>query len=308
MALAVVAFSQTAFAQEAEPSNETGKALAKNYINMYIAYGKVLVESEMLFTSKETINFSVSLPYDARDITNSIDKFEYPAILESNNLMFFLKNSRYVKYSYITDELLEGDSFIAAINAPFNTEELRIKVSLPEKAVLDRPMGNSQVSGSAVYPQPKRLETDGQVITVVWVFNDVKKDDDIALYIKYRKPASYWIPPILMVLGVLVVLAAVLYLAYRSNGKRKARARIEVREVRGPKAPESEDIDRHLKEDEQQIINVIRLKEGCCEQGTLRIATGFSKAKLSGLLKEMEVRKIIHKEKRGKKNLVFLKG
>lgn len=316
LAIAIAAFSSLSFAQEGveELSDDVpdGVYLSKDYTSMFIAYNKVLVESELLFSSKQTTNFSVGLPFDARDITNKVDNFEYPAILESNNLMFFLKNNRYVKYSYITDELLEGDSFIAAIKVPFDTEELRIKVSLPEKAVLDRPMGNGPVSGSAVYPQPKRLETDGQVITVVWVFNDVKKDDELALYVKYNKPARYWIPVILIVLGIMVALAAVSYLTYRSNGKRKAKAKIEITEVKaavpaGSNKEGSDNIDRHLKEDEQQIINVIRLKEGRCEQGTLRIATGFSKAKISGLLKELETRKIIHKEKRGKKNLVFLK-
>ena len=67
------------------------------------------------------------------------------------------------------------------------------------------------------------------------------------------------------------------------------------------------DIEKHLKEDEEQIITILRNKEGSCEQGTLRVITGFSKATLSRLLSELEARNVIHKEKRGKKNLVFLK-
>jgi uncharacterized membrane protein len=54
-------------------------------------------------------------------------------------------------------------------------------------------------------------------------------------------------------------------------------------------------------------VTILREREGKCEQGTLRVITGFSKAKLSGLLKELDERRIVHKEKRGKKNLVFLK-
>ena len=56
-----------------------------------------------------------------------------------------------------------------------------------------------------------------------------------------------------------------------------------------------------------QVARVLKLKEGSCEQGTLRIATGFSKAKLSRLLMEMEERHIIYKEQRGKKNVIFLR-
>ena len=66
-------------------------------------------------------------------------------------------------------------------------------------------------------------------------------------------------------------------------------------------------IEKHLKEDEEQIVNILKRKEGSCEQGTLRVVTGFSKATLSRLLSELEARKIVYKEKRGKKNIVFLK-
>jgi uncharacterized membrane protein len=80
-------------------------------------------------------------------------------------------------------------------------------------------------------------------------------------------------------------------------------------EIESPKkAPSVWNIENHLKEDEEQVVNILKQREGNCEQGTLRVITGFSKAKLSGLLMELEARKIVHKEKRGKKNLVFLKN
>ena len=85
------------------------------------------------------------------------------------------------------------------------------------------------------------------------------------------------------------------------RGKKKAK-------MPEPRKPEKElDILKHLKEDEQQIIRILEQKEGSCEQGTLRIITDFSKAHLSRLLMELESRKIIHKEKKGKKNIVYLK-
>ena len=74
-----------------------------------------------------------------------------------------------------------------------------------------------------------------------------------------------------------------------------------------PRKKKEPNILKHLKEEEQQIIRVLQQKEGKCEQGTLRVVTDFSKAHLSRLLMELEARKIIHKEKKGKKNLVFLK-
>ena len=67
------------------------------------------------------------------------------------------------------------------------------------------------------------------------------------------------------------------------------------------------DLDRYLKEDERNVLNILRQRGGVCSQSTLRIAGDFSKATLSRLLKELEERNIIKKEKRGKKNLVILR-
>ncbi len=280
---------------------EGNVSLASQKIDMYIAYNKVLVESELVFASRSTSNISIELPFDARQITDNIDSSLEPTILDENRLVFYLKDGRRIDYSYITSELLDGDSFIASFAAPLDTEMLKVRLSLPEKATLGKPLRKGTVLGSSVYPKPKRLETDGQVITVVWEFADVKKDDEMALYVNYEKPIRYMVPITLVVIGVIVIVSAGAYLFMRSRIKEASKTHhVKVRSVTEP-------TETHLKEDEEQVVNLLKLKEGKCEQGTLRVATGFSKAKLSGLLKELEERKIVHKEKRGKKNLVFLK-
>ena len=68
-----------------------------------------------------------------------------------------------------------------------------------------------------------------------------------------------------------------------------------------------DEIERHLKEEERVIVRLLRQREGRCEQGTLCIVSGFSKATLSRLLVELEMRGIILKEKQGKKNIVHLR-
>ncbi|MBI1969923.1 hypothetical protein HYS48_04480 [Candidatus Woesearchaeota archaeon] len=67
------------------------------------------------------------------------------------------------------------------------------------------------------------------------------------------------------------------------------------------------DVVKYLKEDEKVILRVLQTKRGKLSQARLRIITNFSKAKLSRLLKELEDRGIVIKEKAGKQNLVFLK-
>ncbi|MBW2967054.1 hypothetical protein KY362_01065 [Candidatus Woesearchaeota archaeon] len=288
--------------QDATSDAQSAPVLSKHQTKMYINYGKVLVYSSMLFPEKQTLDFSIALPFDARSITDSIDNEQRNTELDANRLVYHFRENRLAQNSYITDQLLEGNTFIASMVAPFDTEVWRISLSLPEGAVLEKPMNYASVGGSSVYPRPKALETDGQAMTVVWEFRDVKKGDDVGLYVSYKEPFRHWGWVILGIIILILLAAGASYIAY-SLSKNGSRAGREARED----DDERQSSHSHLKEDEEQIVNILKLKEGSCEQGTLRVATGFSKAKLSGLLKEMEQRKLVHKEKRGKKNLVFLK-
>ncbi|HII72693.1 TPA: hypothetical protein HA265_08100, partial [Candidatus Woesearchaeota archaeon] len=82
--------------------------ISRHQIDMYIAYNKVLVESELVFSEEQTTEFSIALPIDAREIVSEVDNTEYPALVESNNLIFDLDRNKQIMYSYITDDVLEG--------------------------------------------------------------------------------------------------------------------------------------------------------------------------------------------------------
>ena len=60
-----------------------------------------------------------------------------------------------------------------------------------------------------------------------------------------------------------------------------------------------------LKEDEQLVIKLVAEENGI-EQRELQNKTGFSKAKLSKILSELEKRGVIRKESMGKKNRIYL--
>lgn len=295
-----IAILPTVWAQEADD-----QALSRYQVTMYMAYNKVLVESAMRFNEPQTANISIELPLDAGSINNEIDGFEFPAILEGNRLQLVMVNNTEAGYYYITGALAEKDSFIASLDIPYDVEKMRLKLYLPEKAVLDRPIRKGAISGSSIYPRPTDLETDGQVIIVVWDFENLKQGENLDLFVRYTIPFRYWPHLIIGMILAILSITGIAYMATDSRKKRRSHPKIVVREIRTP--DHESDISDHLKEDEQQILNILKMKEGSCDQGTLRVITGFSKAKLSGLLKELEERKVIHKEKRGKKNLVFLK-
>ena len=129
----------------------------------------------------------------------------------------------------------------------------------------------------------------------------------------------------LFLLLIFLVLAAAGYYLYRilkqkipanSAPVEKVAAPITLQSVQAEssrKAPEKtitelpQEIEKYLKEDERIVLRVLQMKGGSAGQGTLRIATNFSKAKLSRVLAELEQRGVIHKDKEGKKNLVSIR-
>jgi uncharacterized membrane protein len=64
-------------------------------------------------------------------------------------------------------------------------------------------------------------------------------------------------------------------------------------------------VERVMDKDESLIINIIKEHEGIT-QDSLRFKTGFSKAKISIILKELENKGIIYRERFGKTYRLYL--
>lgn len=263
--------------------------------NFFIEYNKVLVDTNINFEDPVNGTLMFTLPLDARAITAHIDGGKIDPDLELNVLRIKLYNNKHLRFQYISNTFLERKTFLANVRIPLDTNLLEIRLSLPENSVLERAIHNADVSSPSIFPKPTRLETNGRVIDAVWIAKDVKKGKEFPFMAGYIFPGRTT-RNVLIVISIILILALVLNFFYK-----KSNAPV-IQKITHPF-----NIEKHLKEDEEQIVNILNKKEGSCEQGTLRVITGFSKAKLSGLLKELEERKIIHKEKRGKKNVVFLK-
>jgi uncharacterized membrane protein len=163
-----------------------------------------------------------------------------------------------------------------------------------------------------VFPKPDELETDGRSLNVIWKKSDVKKDSELPFMVRYTIPGKTLL--IVIIISVIIIIAG--YVSYRIWRKKSMphtqRSRTRKKKNRLPvgnasAAKEGFKLERHLKEEEEQVVRILKSRDNQCEQGTLRVVTGFSKAYLSGLLKELEARNVVSKEKRGKKNLIFLK-
>lgn len=259
----------------------------------FIAYDKVVAEYDLVLNQTFSGPFALPLPEDAAAISFYQNGQLTPYQQQRGNIVVQLEKAKVLKLSYLSKSLLEEESFLMSFPFPFAIKRLEVSLTLPEYATLARPL--TETSGSA-YPRPTQVTTDGVSITLLWLRENLPQGE-LPIYVLYRRKQSLvWV----YVLFFLIVALSAYVLFKKSKVEEVVKTEVIEKKVK-------EDIAKHLKEDEQQVIAILRQREGQCEQGTLRVITGFSKAKLSSLLSELEERKIVYKEKRGKKNLIFLK-
>ncbi len=270
----------------------TGNKLIKEAdYNFFINSGKVDVETKYTLYQKNRLRITLDLPDDAYNIESFVDNF-------SSSVSFINKEQRIIsvnrmlsnmKLSYASKSLLKNGLFITSIRIPYACNKLSVRVKLSPEYVLYSPIKHENFGSASIYPKPDRIESDGQALIFVWEYNNTAKDSSfpVVLLVKRRINIIY------IVLSSLILLVAIVFFAKRKPAIKK----VIVRKV--------DKISPHLKDDEEQILTILKQREGHCEQGTLRIITGMSKSNLSRIIKELEERKLIRKVKKGKKNIIF---
>ena len=283
-------------------------------LSFYMTPDRVVVKEEMFFKEPQTKAMQFDIPVDAEGLSVEVDgKTITPNITKTGLGGMFsinLRSAKTISVSYVTGEFIDGTDFIATFRAPDNIGNLYVELTLPENAILETPLSQATFSSSSAYPAPLRATTDGRSITLNWQYRDIKKDQEQSFFVRYVLPSMNVYVSILSFLGLMLV-SGLVYLLFMRKKTSKVNLNetqeIIAQSLEQKASAENDNFESHLKEDEEQVVNILKQREGQCEQGTLRVITAFSKAKLSVLLKELEDRKIIYKEKRGKKNLVFLR-
>ncbi len=279
---------------------------ASQYSEFIIEANKVLVSHTLDFNAS---GLSVLIPEDSEAVSISINgkALHYVLVQESagKRMVSEINESGKLRISYISGEFLQRPSstfFVADVRA-LTDSGLSIKVVLPEEASLVKPIKGD--SGS-IYPKPDRAETDGRRIIFYWEYSNAGRSSFPILieYSENESPAAVFF--IIFIVAVASLLSGFLVLRKKKAGQIEPLSEIKTKKDDSEKKPQN--IDFHLKESELAVINVLKLKNGSTTQSTLRIATDFSKATLSRILKELEERNIISKEKKGNKNLVILKS
>ncbi len=197
-------------------------------------------------------------------------------------------NTDNVNISLYTDELVKSRNgvrylnFEMPINNPIN--KTNVKIELPSGFVIVDEEKLADINIKPFYPENGKTETTGRTISIVWEISKPDLGKNLRFYVYYEQASrmniALWSFLILLLFGVIII--AVL--------RRRA----------GPEV-----ILAALSEDEKLIMEII-LKKKTLYQKDIVNETGFSKAKVSRILKSFEERGLIKRERRGRKSKIKL--
>ncbi|MFQ6051981.1 MAG: helix-turn-helix transcriptional regulator [Candidatus Hydrothermarchaeota archaeon] len=144
----------------------------------------------------------------------------------------------------------------------------------------------------AVYPTPTSINTDGHRIIVNWYREKLNPGKDFRILLIFafpkEKAGKNYLILVAFIIGIVSGLS-VMYLRFRGDKKRTERI-----------------LHMVLSEDEQRIYDLIVGFGGETIQSELAKRTDFSKAKLSGILRNLEEKGLIERKPYKKTNIVKL--
>jgi len=190
--------------------------------------------------------------------------------------------SSYVDSS-VLDKTSSGYIFLKKVNFSSDFNEAIVKLNL-EKGFL--------VNTQEVYPSNYVLETDGQTISLIWKFENVKQGDNFAIFVGIDNSSSSFNWTIILFIVIVLVLLVGAWFFY--FGKNKVRA--------------SNKFEQHLLDSEKRVIEELKKADrNELWQKQLQLKMEFSKAKLSRVIRNLESRGLVTKIPMGNTNKICLK-
>jgi uncharacterized membrane protein len=188
-----------------------------------------------------------------------------------------------------TSELIssvEDEHIFSAFFSPFPdlTKRFHLTIELPRGMGLSHPLSSGAQTDIA--PLPDNTFSDGSRTIFEW---NAAPEGDFAVFIRYSNFSTPLVSPFLksviaiILIGVLLV-GVLVFIRSKSRDK---------------------ETTVFMREDEKILIELIRENEGIVQK-RLSDHTGFSKAKVSKIVSELESRDILRIEKIGRRNKLFL--
>lgn len=277
------------------------------------------IVTHTILINDEIINqtFDFNIPKGSKGVSFNVDG----SYLEPTGESYDLKNvKKSITLEYVTDLLVSNDEIIFNFQT-IESDLLTVTVVLDEDSSLKYAIGKGEITTS-IYPSEYTLSSNGRNLIISWKRDDFKAKEFSGLILLEKKSFNYAFLTYILLILIIILFGYSTWTRLNKNKINKSNQsnlgelktlrtkkvlRKNIVPISKPNDSNSTSILEHLKEDEAQVVRILKNKDGSAEQGTIRVIGNFSKATLSRLLSELEQRNIIYKEKKGKKNLVHLK-
>lgn len=231
------------------------------------------------------------------------DKGELEVFIEDNTLVVPLRRklqageSQRLRFLFALREVVSsyrGDSILTMSYVPeVRVVNFTFLVKLPKGSVLVSEQRSAGGTVAAVYPTPERILTDGEHIIIRWKKWELSPGESFRIFVMYttvgqEQRSGYALALLGLFLGAVLTYA---YFAYQKKKQGMEQSRV---------------VKLVLREDEQKIYDLLEERGEILQEEVVR-RTGFSKAKVSKLVRNLEEKGIIRKEPYRKTNRLILK-
>lgn len=201
--------------------------------------------------------------------------------------------------SQVLNELLEKSSqgyyFVKKLVFNQSYSQVEVKLNLDTGFILSK---------DEVFPAGSEIQSDGETISIVWRLNNVKSGDVFPMFVKIKDLNQSY--NILWIVITIIILGVIAYLAFRKKSNKPIVKKV-VKKIARPGKSDNKEYN-HLLDTEKKVIDELKKADrNELWQKQIQNFTGFSKAKVSRLVRNLEARKLISKIPFGNTNKVRLK-
>ena len=244
-------------------------------------------------------NLTLVLAENAQGLLVEIDQKNKTCLVQSTfaRCGSLTKGNHTVTYSYSSSYPIatvgENTLFKHSVELPYATEQQEIELQLPIGYVIPREQGKNDEF--YISPEPKEVSSDGQHIILFWEGD--AQEFSISVLTRELGGVSYLTGFLaLALLLVIALLVALKYVLTKQKNSTKTK----------PKKQPQQVIIPGLMESEQTIVDLLKKNNEMWQKNLLK-ETGFSKAKLSRTIRNLEERGVVTRTIYGNANKVSLK-
>jgi DNA-binding transcriptional ArsR family regulator len=239
------------------------------------------------FTIHKATEFSFRFYGNIRNISTNVNCFVKGKLISCKS-----ENATAINIQVLSDVVVKTGN-----NYNFNIQlELKDDVSRVTSLVT-LPIGMIIKDESEIFPSGYRTLSNGRNILVYWELENVSRTQPLGFRVKYQsiQPSSEIFNKFYLL--ILLLLIALFFVTLYALKKRKVVVKKIVR-IKPEKI-----VMEVLDEYEKKVYEIVK-EGGKIKQNEIVAKTGFSKARVSRVLKSLSEKKLVKVEKRGRTNII----